>query len=229
MSVTFGTPVIFDGYENGSGVYSFPSITAVSGQPIIVCSTSFQQSRIVNSITDNFSTPYAWVQVCGTTSDPDRTIEIWIGTGGAGTSGVITVNTSATGGYPMSGYAVSCLGASTNAGLAAIDVSNTSNTGNSTTMTTAAVTPSAANNGAVAFVSNGANSSINADPGAPWVATRIAYAGGATKALGAGNYPSPPASSLSTAWTQNTAVLYVSAIAVVKAKPSPLQQSLMIN
>ena len=91
--------------------YTITMTNATSGQPILVLNLDSN----VTSITDTFATPYSWVRVDQSTNG----VDLWIGTGGVGTTGVITVNN---GGNYSGGAAFALAGASTAAGALAIDV-----------------------------------------------------------------------------------------------------------
>jgi hypothetical protein len=95
---------------------TFAAGQIVSGQPILVFHATQGSTGTVSSITDTFSTPYTWTKVDGANTYQD--MECWIGTGGVGTSGVITVNAPSA---VMGGCAQGFIGASTAAGLSAID------------------------------------------------------------------------------------------------------------
>ena len=88
----------------------------VSGQPLILFHVTQGYTTQLSSIADTFATPYTWTRVDYNTGYADA--EIWIGTGGVGTSGAVTV-TAASG--LIGGCVLPMVGASTAAGLSAID------------------------------------------------------------------------------------------------------------
>ena len=117
--LAFGTTVAND---FGSGTtrtsYALAMTGCVSGQPIIVCHFTQFDTHVLTSITDTFATPHTWTKVDGSAAY-GQDCEIYIGTGGAGTSGTITVTAPSA---IMAGCATPLAGASTSAGLGAIDV-----------------------------------------------------------------------------------------------------------
>ena len=198
--LTFGTPVISN-LASGS-TYTL-AISAVSGQPIMVCSTS-RSLVYVSSISDNFSTPYTWTRV-----DTTPGMDLWIGTGGVGTSGTVTVQYGST--YFIGGFAVPCLGASLASGLAAIDVH--ANATDSTAYPTLSLTASAVADGMVV----GCRCDIiNAQaPSPPWVESFATYYGYVLYHLA--TYNPAPLSALSATWTQTNANTWGTVGAMVKA------------
>jgi hypothetical protein len=120
---------------------ALPLTSVISGQPIVVFWFNNNTIQMPTGISDTFTTPYTWTAV---DSPVNTTYTIgarsYIGTGGAGTSGTITL-TSAD--LNTAGCAIPLLNASTAAALAAVDVHG-SNNGISTTPSLS-LTPSAAN------------------------------------------------------------------------------------
>jgi hypothetical protein len=110
----------------------------VSGQPIILCHTGSTTSSNVTAIADTFSTQYTWTKV-QSLNQSGQDCEMWIGTGGSGTSGVITVTISTA--EIAGGVAVPCIGASNNRGLSAIAFSGNNSSASGTTIATPTLGP----------------------------------------------------------------------------------------
>ena len=72
---------------------AIPSIS--SGQPIVVVAWAWSA---VSSVADNFGTPYSWskLEECGPFGAADY-FNLWLGTGGVGTSGTVTVTLASSG------------------------------------------------------------------------------------------------------------------------------------
>jgi len=208
MSVGFGTPVTNNLAVRASFTLVMSSVT--SGQPILVYMYKWATAGIT-SITDDFSTPYSWTRVDqGVNSGAGTTCDLWIGTGGVGTSGTITVNTASN---TCGGAAVACTGASTAAGLSAV-ANHANGNGTSTTPTSPSVAGAAAGDGAIAVMGTSAESLTK--PGAPWTSTFVATGGGVNIG-GTAVYPAlPDTSGVTAGWTQASAA-YVTAAATIKA------------
>lgn len=203
MAVTFGTPVKVD-LTSGLTSVDFVMPTVVSGQPIVVAVVQYPTST-PSGISDTFSTPYTWTVVDTPTASSTGLLRTYIGTGGVGTSGTITV---AVGASYSGGVAVPCIDASTAAGLAAIDVH-----GGSATLTQS-LTPGAAGEGAIYVAFSAAQPS--GDPGSPWVNTQIGLGG--AEYGDAATYESPPgASALAVTWGGGNSAYNVVAGLIVKA------------
>lgn len=202
MAVTFGTPVVVNMSSQASFNLVMSSVT--SGQPIFVMRYSWETGGIT-SITDTFSGSYSWTSVETKTTGTTRG-DLWIGTGGSGTSGTITVNggTNACG-----GIAIACSGASTASGLSAVD-SHTNSSGSSTSPSVS-VTPTSATQGILAYMVGFIST---ADPTSPWTSTDMKT--GSTIQAGVATYPSPPASQQTATWT-GTSQSWGTFAAVVKA------------
>ena len=147
-SLAFGTPVV----SNISGprtTWAAALTGVVSGQPIIVVHATQGYTTALTSIADTFGGYYTWTRVDGNNTGT-QDLEIYIGTGGTGTSGTVTV--TAPSGL-IGGVVVPLTGASTSAGLGAVDVH-----GNASAVYPASLalglTPSAAWEGAI-FATNG--------------------------------------------------------------------------
>jgi hypothetical protein len=87
----------------------------ISGQPIVA--VTHTGSSNAASVSDNFSTPMTWTRIVSVGGSVNT--NIWIGTGGVGTSGTITVTGAASAGI----IAVPLAGCSTAAGASAVDTS----------------------------------------------------------------------------------------------------------
>lgn len=113
---TAGTPVV-----SSSGTVSTYTITLAGvtpGQPIIVANVASSVPLTGTPITDTFSTPYTWTKIDAATTGA-AAYDLWIGTGGAGSSGVITVHQASS--VFCQGVAIPLLGASVGSGLGAVD------------------------------------------------------------------------------------------------------------
>ena len=176
MAVTFGTPVqtpVFGGSWTGSP-YSLSLTGVTTHQPIVLHSFCIAGGGLGSAIAlgsspiaDTFSTPYTWTKVGSqTAADGNSIVECWIGTGGAGTSGTITVTGSA--GVFYGGVATPCIGANTTlTGLAAVDVIAT-NTADTTSLALSLV-PVASGDGVLAAAVTGIQSQLfNSATGSPW-------------------------------------------------------------
>jgi hypothetical protein len=128
-----------------------------SGQPILLAHVAQGATSAVSGIADTFATPYTWTKVESQATYQD--VELWIGTGGVGTSGTITVTAASA---AIGGMAQPFTGASTAAGLLAIDVhghNSAANPGSGNPLMTLSLTPTAAGE-AIVFVANQNNENI---------------------------------------------------------------------
>ncbi len=196
MSVTFGTPQSAEGIGTSLQV----SLTGLTvGQPIILV-VSFDSSGFA-PFTVSDTNGLTWTGVNGYYStDDNHFVGEQIGTGAGGTSTTITVSWHGTS-VNATLFAIACTGASTAAGLSAIDQSGTNN-GTSATIASPTLTPGSIGTGAV-FVCRSA-ASITSSPSSPWSSDTQ---GSASLAL----YSNPPTSALSTSWSTAASQLYVSA------------------
>lgn len=133
MSVGFGT---YKGNGAPSGGSSLAITGVVSGQPILL----WAAGTTMPSLSDTFSTSYAWTQAATVTSTVTSGGQLIVGTGGSGTSGTI----SGTGLV----LAQSLTGASLASGTAIIDSSATSTSQSAT----ASVTPATSGDAVLAFI-----------------------------------------------------------------------------
>lgn len=204
----FGTPVEVAIVAATSVAFNMTGTT--SGQPILVFLDEISSGSYPSGISDTFATPYTWTMVQELQWDAHHSCILYIGTGGAGTSGTITA-TFPSGSYP-GGIAVPCLTASSAAGAAAVDASNYSS-GTTTTSPSPSLTPTAASEGAAYFIQAG--QPISASPGSPWQDTALTYTG--SQYGGAALYSNPPSgAALSTSWTQGSGGFYVVLAAIIK-------------
>ena len=220
MSVTFGTPVVNDYVADGTATNTLVMSGVTSGQPIIIVWGTLNYNVDTVTITDTFSTPYTWTKLDGDTSTGGYGCETWIGTGGASTSGTITLTTGLSNDSPGS-VAIPCIGASTASGLAAIDAHGIQSNSASTTIPSVSLTPTVASEGAFYVGGQAAwgSPAISASPTSPWTSTAVAYTG--ITFMSAATYPSPPSgSALTTSWTTSTSQPSFSAGVIVKATGS---------
>jgi hypothetical protein len=204
MSVTFGTPVEND-YTNVTSM-AFVMSGVVSGQPIVLVCSDVGTAAPSIGISDNFATPYTWTVIDSNSDVTGLYLRTYIGTGGVGTSGTITL-TCASGTYP-GGVAVPCIGASLAAGLSAIDVHGIN------AVLGYSQTPSAAEEGAVCgTVESGGT--LTAFPSSPWVNTQVDYSAAAHASVA--TYASPASGSVLTASWTGTGTHYLSVGLIVKA------------
>ena len=163
-----GSPVT---QQNQSGNYTLTMSGVTSGQPILVANLATTNLG-ATPISDTFSTPYTWTKI-DSIAGSSRAVDLWIGTGGAGTSGVITV----VGSNPSAGAAIPLSGASTGAGLAAIDVATAGTWNNVVSPVTQIDTTSSGGNlaatavGELFIVALSTDGIIATEPAAPWVNT----------------------------------------------------------
>lgn len=198
MSVTFGTPVA-SAYAASTATVAMSGVT--SGQPIVVAVTRGANSEGVN-VSDNFSTPYTWTLLGGSGFSDGSDCTYWLGTGGAGTSGTITLeNTTGSG---VIGVAIPVNGASTKlSGTAILDNSATWTNSGETTMSATSLTPRVSGEGALYMVGTQWTDAtyVSTEPGSPWSVTNVSNSG---IVLSIASYASPPSGSpLSATWTNN--------------------------
>lgn len=196
MGVTFGTPVT----GTGSGSASLVLSGVTSGQPIMLAVASSGTP----AISDTFSTPYTWTRI-----QLEGALSAYVGTGGAGTSGTITVTGSST----VTGIAAPCIGASTASGLSAIDHSG-GTAGLSATATSPSLTPSVTGEGAFYACAFPSTTTVTVPPGSPWTNTSVT-------GMEASTYVSPPASSLTASWGLSTSSTWDTVAAIVKHADPP--------
>ena len=222
MSVTFATPV-----SSTTGSVSLTGVT--SGQPIVL----FVDFGSSPSVSDNFTTPYTWTQVA-VVSETGKSGTVYkyafIGTGGAGTSGTITL----TGGGLLT--AVAAIGASILSGMSAVGVYGTlaSGTTYSTTASSPTMTPTTTGEGAVyslMLVDLANDVTVSGVPSSPWVSGYVLL--GSSQVGVTSTYASPPTSSLSTSWTlANPQAGYTRTLSigvVLKAYSPPLSANLQAS
>lgn len=222
MAVTFGTPVVNNLANRTSFTLAMSGVT--SGQPILV----FDYEWIVvgaSGISDDFATPYTWTRVQREAVAADaKAVEVWIGTGGAGTSGTITVTRAVT--ATWGGIGVACVGASTAAGLDAVDSHNVSYSNSSATVSPYSLTPSASGQGAL-YCYGGTFYNPTTVPASPWVNTPLKS--GTTSTAAIATYASPASGTpLSTSWVRAAAAAYNSVSVIVKSASSPRSQAVVI-
>jgi hypothetical protein len=154
----------------GSSSLVLPLTGVISGQPIVVFWFNLSSMAMPTGISDTFTTPYTWTAVDSPVNATDGIGACsYIGTGGAGTSGTITLTSAS---VACGGCAIPLLNASTAAALAAVNVHG-SNNGISTTPSLS-LTPSAANECALfAAFTNTAN--FTAVPGSGWAHIPLYY------------------------------------------------------
>jgi hypothetical protein len=211
MGVTFGAPV-YSGLTNNVTTASLSLSGVTSGQPIIIVLFALNATSESPSFSDSFSSHYTYTKITGAGASYQGSYvltETWIGTGGSGTSGTISV--SNLGGNYNGGYAVSCVGASTASGLSAIDTYgfNSSST-TSTQMITPSLSPTAGGGAIYAVGNNGYP--ISSSPGSPWVVTNLPSP---STLCGAATYSNVPSGALQTSWYQSTAYGSWCTVAVV--------------
>jgi hypothetical protein len=176
MAVTFNAGVNVQNFSASTLAWSaYTGVT--SGQPLLLAVfgvTSAGGQEFSAGPSDNFSTPYTWtpvkMQTVNNIASPAGGIQVWIGTGGAGTSGTVS------GTFVNSGAAllVSCVGAATNGGMGAIDVYGSAY-GLSATATQGGLTPTNAGEGAIYFAYN--NSYYDTSIPGGWTTTGATSAG----------------------------------------------------
>jgi hypothetical protein len=151
--------------------YTLPISGAVAGQPILVLSYNWD-GNVISGITDNFATPHTYVAV-ESVATGDSEVELWIGTGGTGTSGTVTVTSLTT--SLWGGMAFPLYGASAGVGLAAVD---THNHASALLTATLSLTPTAANEIAIYGAAPDSWSIASTPPAPPWaIATQLVNGG----------------------------------------------------
>ena len=97
--VTVDTTAAVNLPSSAQSTYAMPLTLAASGEMIVVAWTQQAATTVYTpTISDNFTTPYTWTVVGSVNTLYTSTLYIgiylWVGTGGAGTSGTVTVSTS---------------------------------------------------------------------------------------------------------------------------------------
>jgi hypothetical protein len=90
--VTFSAPASTNFSVRTSYTLTLPSVGL--GDPIVLVHYNITNNAVylgASPITDTFTTPYLWTLVVRDFYGPDDFAEIWIGTGGSGSSGTVTV------------------------------------------------------------------------------------------------------------------------------------------
>jgi hypothetical protein len=216
MTVSFGTP----GVTNIANVTtSSVALTGVTtGQPILLWLDEINNQTVPNAsnISDTFDTPYTWVKVGSDAEYSSHARALYIGTGGAGTSGTISITNLGSAAY-VGLIAVSCFQASIAAGLGAIDQMGYGGVASGTTVIGPSITPGVAGEGAAYFVGTG--DVIASEPSSPWANYDMTYAGSAyaSAALQADCASGSP---ITFNWTQNSSVPAF-AIGVLMLNASP--------
>ena len=210
MAVTFGAPVKTNFVNGTSTALALSGVT--SGQPIVVVFFNASHAAGPTGISDNFSTPYTWTQV-DSDSGATSNVTTYIGTGGAGTSGTVTLTN-------VSGYVASvatpCIGATTASGLSAIDVHGIT-TGTTGTIPSVSLTPSVSGEGAIYAVLPPYQ--LVGFPGSPWVNTEPTLTGNVQAC--SSSYASPSSgTALTTSWAAASSGTYVTAGLIVRIAPT---------
>lgn len=206
MGVTFGTPA------SNAGNSTSPSVTLTGltpGQPVklFISNDAVGGSLLFPSAVVD-TNGMTWTLVAGSNDAGDNTCYIggYIGTGGNGGTST-TISATYSGACPWTVQAVGCIGASTAAGMAAVDSAAGNETGVGTGVFGPAITPAALGEGA-AFACR-SSVAIATAPTSPWTSTTNGQASMST-------YPSPPESSLVPSWGTSTSGTWVSVGIVVK-------------
>lgn len=189
MAVGFGTPVVANAENSGSLTLSFSGVT--SGQPIVL---ALMGITLAVSVSDTFSTHYTWTKISGLGTGT----RFYIGTGGAGASGVVTVAT--TSGDYVAAAGVPCTGASTAAGAAAIGFSSSGGYNAFAGQPDPAVSSASAGRGAVWCLF--AKSAITASPSSPFSSTAVTFSGVAEGSFV--TYANVPTGTTCASWTVTT-------------------------
>jgi hypothetical protein len=173
ISNTVGPGVVVTVASGGAAPTAIPFTGVTSGQPILIAAVA---GRAISGVSDNFSTPYTWTQVESIAAT--EYLELWIGTGGAGTSGTVSV---AYGGSTLAGaIGVAYVGASTAAGLSAIDVHGQTSSADPLVLS---LTP-ALNNGSAFYAAAVALTASISSLAAPWAAYTTSYGGSVNESAG---------------------------------------------
>jgi hypothetical protein len=136
----------------------------VSGQPIVVWTQG--STGTISSIADTFGGHYTWTAIESTAAPSYMCL--WIGTGGTGTSGTVTVTWS--GAAYLVGQAWSLVGGSTSAGAGAVDAHGNHHTA-SGGYEQLSLTPTAASECAIYACQAGDGWLTSTPYSPPWVST----------------------------------------------------------
>jgi phage-related protein len=191
-TISIGPPTTNPLSAGVRSTYTLSLSGVVSGQPIIVVHDGANSAA--SGITDTFAGhAYTWTRVQQLAG-----MDMWIGTGGSGTSGVLTVTVAPGGGDFCGGWAFPLVGASLGAGLAAVDVYGDSA---GTAAVTLSLTPTAAGELAMYAAGSSVGYPIVATPAAPWASTRLLSAASSSVIGDAERYLSPPSGvALAASW-----------------------------
>ena len=177
-SVTPNAGIAFDSTAAKSNIsgprttWSASVVGVTSGQPILVAHYTQGYTTVLTSIADTFGGHYTYVKIDGNNTGTQN-VELYIGTGGTGTSGTVTV--TAPSGL-IGGFVWPMVGASTGVGLAIIDVHG-NQSGTAPAAPTLTLTPTASFE-AACFVSLGAYPNFLSWPTGPgWFANDEDYLG----------------------------------------------------
>jgi hypothetical protein len=178
MTIAFGTSVSAETSAFGA-VSLATSLTGVtSGEPIIVVGFTHKyfSGSFMSACSDTFSTPYSWTFLINYTNSNYQTF-VLIGTGGAGTSGTVTVSGANGGGSSgkntfASMLAVPMTGASLASGTAIISASNyvDDSTGFVTSIAGPSISPTVSGCAALWVAGEYSGSITITPPGSPWTA-----------------------------------------------------------
>jgi hypothetical protein len=178
----------------------------ISGTPLLVGFIGQEAAAGITSIADSFGGHYTFTKV---ESNYDATsqydLELWIATGGTGTSGTVTITCSSSW---SGGWVVPLFGASASAGLLAVDVHGQTGGGAGAgyTTVTQSLTPTAAGELAVYAMCVTVGTVISG-PAAPWVPKPLSGWGVPTMYAGILDMYASPASgvALAATWSQSVA------------------------
>jgi hypothetical protein len=184
-TVSFNTPVVVNPGFAGATTMTITMSGVVSAQPIIIVvyTTNPSSATLAGTVTDTFATSYGYTLLGANVQQA-----VFIGTGGTGTSGVVTFTVSV-GESPFGGYAVSCINAATGALGTPTTPLNQSAFGPqvySTIAYTPTLTPTNSTQGCIAGFVSGV-SMAGGYQGSPWVSY-----GSGTGISGMSLYAGPP-------------------------------------
>ena len=186
----------------------------VSGQPIIVVHATQGYATALSSIADTFAGHYTYTRVDGNNTGT-QDVEIYIGTGGTGTSGTVTITASS---GNIGGYVIPMVGAATGVGLLAIDV-HANATGTYPAQPSISVTPSAPWEGALIAVLDAFPSTVQGFSPTPAWSRALSYSGSSVENTAGYLYPASGAALTATENTSSGA--WNAAAAIVKGSGTP--------
>ena len=207
-ATVFGVPItqyFGVGYTNS---ITTNMMTAATGSTLVVCYWDKEggpsnKNAAISSISDTFATPYTWTIVQSFSDvSGNGDAEIWVGTGGSGTFGKVTINAPNSSGDDRFVSIVPCTGMAT---VSPVDKYGKVTPANSSSnIISPSLTPSVGGDIAIYFAAD--ENGIGTGPSAPWLVKSIRATGSLISAEASlALYTNvPTGSGLSTSWTSKT-------------------------